>query len=175
MVGVFAGCTQGYPQSPAATAPVVQSSQQALPCPLLVSLPTCGSLTPSALCPLGTRFPPVPSASGRSLFPSPKPPPAQRGPQRSPEGARTGPSERRVAGKGPCHESRGNCCPAPGRTARLSVRKAGWTSVPHPPFTFLSPFFHIILYFSPPYRVYLYWYTFQSSPQMHPSLRRCSP
>ena len=52
--------------------PVVQSSQQALPCPLLVSLPACGSLTPSALCPPGTRFPPAPSASGRSLFNLPR-------------------------------------------------------------------------------------------------------
>ena len=54
------------PQSASLTAsgPVVQSSQQALPCQLLVSLPDCGSLMPSALCPLGTRFPPSPFHKG---------------------------------------------------------------------------------------------------------------
>ena len=31
------------------------------PCPALASVDDCGSLMPSALCPLGTRFPPVPS------------------------------------------------------------------------------------------------------------------
>ena len=45
-------------------APVVQSSQSAVPCPLLVSLPTCGSLCPSGKCPPGTRFPSVPSEEG---------------------------------------------------------------------------------------------------------------
>ena len=57
------------PQSASLTAsgPVVQSSQQALPCPLLVSLPDCGSLMPSALCPLGTRFPPSPFRKGASV------------------------------------------------------------------------------------------------------------
>jgi len=55
-----------HPQSPfgAGCAPVVQSSYSPLPWSVLVSLPTCGSLTPSALCPLGTRFPPVPTEEG---------------------------------------------------------------------------------------------------------------
>jgi len=41
-------------------APVDQSSPEALLCPWLVSLPTCGSLCASHKCPLGTCFPPVP-------------------------------------------------------------------------------------------------------------------
>ena len=59
-----------YPQHPS----VVQSSHQALPCPLLVSLPTCGSLCASRKCPLGTRFPPVPiPALGACGPPVPRP------------------------------------------------------------------------------------------------------
>ena len=44
-----------------ASGPVVQSSQSALPCHLLVSLHTCGSLTASPPGALRTRFPPVPT------------------------------------------------------------------------------------------------------------------
>ena len=45
-------------------APVVQSSYSPLPWSVLVSLPTCGSLTPSAPGALRTRFPPVPTEEG---------------------------------------------------------------------------------------------------------------
>jgi len=44
--------------------PVVQSSYSPLPWSVLVSLPTCGSLTPSAPGALRTRFPPVPTEEG---------------------------------------------------------------------------------------------------------------
>lgn len=43
-----------FPQPP--------SSYRLLPQPVLVSARDCGSLTPSALCPLGTHFPPSPPA-----------------------------------------------------------------------------------------------------------------
>jgi len=70
------GCRGIFPQP--------QSSYSPLPWAALVSVDDCGSLTPSALCPLGTRFPPSPlpgvgrahKPTRRSVFTQ-----AQRAPQ----------------------------------------------------------------------------------------------
>jgi len=69
----------------------VSSTRRALSCPALVKPPTCGSLSPTAKCPQGTRFPPVPLA--RPLACLQKKDPFQQGrgyqaPQRSIGGER---------------------------------------------------------------------------------------
>ena len=75
--------------------------------------------------------PALPSPSGRSLFnlPRSQPPPSGVVP-RSAEGTRRRPKQAARWGRGAPHQKgRGNCCPHPGRTTRLSVRKAGWTPI----------------------------------------------